>query len=1785
MENQVHCDNIFHISIWDRCDKLSRITKKINVKVEHYHEKSRRGSESSINQHHSIINNANSSSNDPHCLSSRCRSHNAHGIRMQKLLQKSFKCVGRSLNVTYIAYLFLGLIVFTPLSLTYFKKETLIGAFEELYTYDPIVSLPSYWTGSYYSESFSHINSNKNNSWSQGQDASYQSILTNKPWLRPNRYWIADPPDNDRISSQSPNSHSSGVIKIPIIQSWSGTTNNKGESKQKQHQSASEITAQTFKNIGETNIGNRMKMSSHLEMIKSLVDIEVEVFDSKWSLSDICYKPTIPKMDYLSTQLAHHLIPCSIVTPLDCFWEGSKLHPKPVTNLPLPNGNTIDLRFETLKPAKLINLIQTSGLPFNSEPLINFANSFQINQDGYTTKSCLNPEDSECPNKNSSITNDTLTRGIKDGGCIGMSRVFNKWPLHLIMDYDAISKDHQQGTEPSTYDILALQTTIQLMNPFDLYEYWRYSSKIQTTSISMKFDTNTNIGKNWSPHMAKVILITWQRQFQARIDSIHSKAYQDERGIKENEFKIKNENYNGILAGLTPQTFADQYSTLISDYLKRKRILGLLFCSFVYLFVSTTLTLKIVSESLYVAVVAIFVNSVSIVSGLGILYLMGIAQNPMFEVLPILTFGVGLETIFHIIHKLNLILKNFVFRNYGNSSADEESDRKGIFKTQLLPAWFQLLGPTFVICLSFKLIAISCSLLIPIKAIRTFGYSLLILSLLNQITLLVIFPSLIYLFLTRNKCRFLDKFYNKRKSEFVGKNKCDPTILHHGSSIYYEMQQNLPSHNVPDIVSSCSNDNSDYKSRYKVDNNFIKLSPSCYNLRNGNRDGYYNIYEKGRRFHVSSFGHYLETYYFKLLFTSSHLKSTDIDDNNNKYYGWFRWFKLDQGFTKINLRSNKHPRDTGQSFDASDKPLVLRNFTSRFVLFCGLTILIAFLSIIAIGYYQKHFHAFEYHKDHSASKNYQNLDFRVKLNNDPSYPHRILNWGRFDISMFYPSHSPSITHFEALNLLHFDIEPVFYLLLHKDTSDYNQFTQFSKPKQRALYRLLQDLVDDSSGTIISDFVNSTSSEYFLYSEIFYDTLRTNNEKKNGSYNNEIVDIMDHANNYSADQDHACRSVNFWLCHMRDWLLTIQDDYQRDIMLKNIQLKPTLPLLKSEKSNKNEDHDKMMVWHPNASINGILAGALIEQTRKIFAQNVRDDQKHGLFRPFKATGFLRNGRMKDVKKFGQNLFNARDFQLVNDDGMINPLGFRHYTTAWVSRSESLYGESQPNFEPHINEDEWTFDPYELDFEIPKSRHFLSSTVPFYIKGVNLRNAHGVDSLLKLIGNDKMIDKDANLSPHIRSLFVGLPFSIYQQFISFHLWCFIIVTVLAFFYVMLILFWFGISHLTKVSDSAHVKSHLENVATDLYREKDGIGVSTETVRNYNFGLILSGFTVFHLIYILMSCLVLAATGYFKCYGGKNRLSFPRDNDMPGINYYNILGILLAVAMSSGFFVRFIHAYTTFLGRKQHRLKMVLRTFTSLLFNMAVGYAICVISLKFSSFLVVQKLLCDSLIIGLITTVSLIFILYPIIVCATPLNSMIVLSRESYHFIMPPIDKNTSTVENNYNANSPPATQNNLQFGRNQEMKRLMVDNCRYNTEKVDISRYISKNYGRSKRKGHRNNKYLFSISDNSLSTISEENFSTNSKESITVEPNIYIHIPNMNDIDGKNNTVIINRNTPQKDFIESENVEREFTKKSRLDNINMSPGHHHITKITATATIIIEGNSNTMYTHGKQNINQE
>lgn len=71
---------------------------------------------------------------------------------------------------------------------------------------------------------------------------------------------------------------------------------------------------------------DRHKFVCFAQVVHAATRVAVHMYDLEWRLKDLCYSPSIPDFEaYHIEKIFDNIIPCAIITPLDCFWEGSKL--------------------------------------------------------------------------------------------------------------------------------------------------------------------------------------------------------------------------------------------------------------------------------------------------------------------------------------------------------------------------------------------------------------------------------------------------------------------------------------------------------------------------------------------------------------------------------------------------------------------------------------------------------------------------------------------------------------------------------------------------------------------------------------------------------------------------------------------------------------------------------------------------------------------------------------------------------------------------------------------------------------------------------------------------------------------------------------------------------------------------------------------------------------------------------------------------------------------------------------------------------------------------------------------------------------------------------------------------------------------------------------------------------------------------------------------------------------------------------------------------------------------
>uniref|UniRef100_A0A1I7Z3V5 SSD domain-containing protein n=1 Tax=Steinernema glaseri TaxID=37863 RepID=A0A1I7Z3V5_9BILA len=186
-----------------------------------------------------------------------------------------------------------------------------------------------------------------------------------------------------------------------------------------------QVVIQTPEHKGE-NILTTEGLLKHVDIMKEIAQYKVEMYGENWTLSDICFKPPSPKFGEgplagIMSTLLDKIIPCIWITPIDCFWEGSKpLGPYPALNLgadisgiisSLPKGN---ITWKNLNPTEVLKEV---GVLFDLGTIGDFFDRAGIGA-AYLDRPCIDPLDPECPR--------TAPNGFDKCGTYRRFRAWNK---------------------------------------------------------------------------------------------------------------------------------------------------------------------------------------------------------------------------------------------------------------------------------------------------------------------------------------------------------------------------------------------------------------------------------------------------------------------------------------------------------------------------------------------------------------------------------------------------------------------------------------------------------------------------------------------------------------------------------------------------------------------------------------------------------------------------------------------------------------------------------------------------------------------------------------------------------------------------------------------------------------------------------------------------------------------------------------------------------------------------------------------------------------------------------------------------------------------------------------------------------------------------------------------------------------------------------------------------------------------------------------------------------------
>ncbi|XP_018902504.1 protein patched isoform X2 [Bemisia tabaci] len=441
---------------------------------------------------------------------------------------------------------------------------------------------------------------------------------------------------------------------------------------------------------------------THLKMLEAAASVTVYTADEAWRLKDICYAQSMPNFgEHYINKIFEIVIPCAISTPLDCFWEGSKLlgPPVPVT---IP-GLSENVSWTNLNPTELVNKARSFSDGFPIGVLEDLMKRAGITT-GYQEKPCINPRDPECPmtapNKFSSQPPDIGAE--LTGGCYGFAAKHMHWPEELIIG--GISKNKSGYINKAR----ALQSVVELMGERDLYDFWFDSAKTQHLE--------------WSQQKAAMVLELWQKKFSEEVKKIMAEV--DLTGPYA-FFSFSTATLNEILGQFT------EFNII-------KVAIGYLVMLF-YAGFSLLKWVDPVKSQCGVGMLGVLLVSGTIAAGLGFCAVFGIVFNASTtQIVPFVALGLGVQDIF------------LLTQTYAEQSAREAPPEE---QTGLV---LKKTGVSIILSSLCNVLAFFCAAIIPIPALRILSLQAAILLLFNLVSMILVFPAIVSLDLRRRRSGRVD---------------------------------------------------------------------------------------------------------------------------------------------------------------------------------------------------------------------------------------------------------------------------------------------------------------------------------------------------------------------------------------------------------------------------------------------------------------------------------------------------------------------------------------------------------------------------------------------------------------------------------------------------------------------------------------------------------------------------------------------------------------------------------------------------------------------------------------------------------------------------------------------------------------------------------------------------------------------------------------------------------------------------------------------------------------------
>ncbi|KAL4236598.1 Protein patched 1 [Mactra antiquata] len=443
------------------------------------------------------------------------------------------------------------------------------------------------------------------------------------------------------------------------------------------------------------NVLTQDSLKQHRDALVKVSQITINMFDSVWKFRDVCHLAEFSLFEdsFIETML-REMLPCVVITPLDCFWEGSQV-------LGVSVNGFVSLRWTELNPLEFVRKMKDQFA--DGEAMEDVLIRSGITS-GYTEKPCIDPADPDCPdtapNKKSLMPPD-FGAEVTDG-CHGFATKFMHW------DEDIIIGGVRKNQTGHVVRAEAMQSVFLLKGESQMYEHWKDRSK------TMNID--------WTQEKANQILEAWHREFTNAMNSFSNETMPD------NMYAFSMTSLMDIM-----KEFSDVSIPRVA--------IGYVLMLF-YACISLLRWNNVVQSQSGIGIAGVLLVALAVAAGLGISSVLGIAFNASTtQIIPFLALGLGVNDMFLITH------------TYGENANNDHIP----FKEQTGEC-LKRTGTTILLTSVSNMLAFFSAVIIPIPALRVFCIQAGILILFNLVAVLLIYPAICSLDLKRKKSKRIDVF-------------------------------------------------------------------------------------------------------------------------------------------------------------------------------------------------------------------------------------------------------------------------------------------------------------------------------------------------------------------------------------------------------------------------------------------------------------------------------------------------------------------------------------------------------------------------------------------------------------------------------------------------------------------------------------------------------------------------------------------------------------------------------------------------------------------------------------------------------------------------------------------------------------------------------------------------------------------------------------------------------------------------------------------------------------------